>query len=83
MMEWGKGKDRKANHVSLQVQIHHVSSVCPDKGGQERTEGIGTEKRNTKMSCGQSLSQGSLTRQQMAYPWRTGSQKAAAPRSWS
>lgn len=35
------------------------------------------------MSCGQFRSQGSLTQQQMAYPWRTQSRKTAAPRSRS
>lgn len=81
-MEREKGKN-KENHVEFfPVKIHHASQVCLGEREQERTGGAGAEKRNTKMSCGQFLSQGSLTWQQMADPWRTGSQKAAAPRSW-
>lgn len=79
---WGQGEDRRENHVSFLAQIHHASKVCLGEGGWERNGGTVTEKRNTKIPCGQFLSQGSLTWQQMAYPWRTGSQRAAALRSW-
>jgi hypothetical protein len=53
--------------MSFPVQIHLASQVCLDGGKQERTEGAGEETRNTKTSCDQFLSQGSLIWQQMVH----------------
>lgn len=30
---WGQGEDRRENHVSFLVQIHHASKVCLGEGG--------------------------------------------------
>jgi hypothetical protein len=68
MLVGSSGKmGRAGKSMSFPVQIHLASQVCLDGGKQERTEGAGEETRNTKTSCDQFLSQGSLIWQQMVH----------------
>lgn len=79
----GTGEEQKGKPREFPSADASCFLSLPRWRGPEKTGRTRVEKRSTKTSCGQFLSQGSLAWQQMAYPWRTGSQKAAAPRSWS
>lgn len=82
MCWWGRvEKGNRENHVSSSADSSCFSR-SPRWESTEKNRRSWCKKRNTKRSCDHFLSQDSLTWQQMVCPWRIGSQKAAAPRSW-